>query len=227
MPRRPPPAAAGVLLPALVALVVLATAAGGPWRGHVQLPGLPPPRVPVPHPPPPRPLPRGSSSRDPSGLPLGPVWLAVLAGVVVVLIAVAVVLLRAATRVRARLPLPAPLAEELPGQALGTRQVADAVEAAERAVAGARVPRDAVIGAWVALEQAAAESGVPRVESATPTEFALDVLDRTGADAAATRGLLALYQRARFSSEPVTEEGVSAARAFLDELRRGLAEVPA
>src|SRR5674476_1258962 len=39
-------------------------------------------------------------------------------------------------------------------------------------------PADAVIAAWVCLEQAAARSGVLRDPAATPTEFTVKVLDR-------------------------------------------------
>ena len=84
-------------------------------------------------------------------------------------------------------------------------------------------PADAVLAAWVALERAARRSGVERDPASTPTEFTVDVLDRTSADRAATRTLLALYLRARFGSEAVTPDDVGTARTALATLRAGLA----
>ena len=91
------------------------------------------------------------------------------------------------------------------------------VEAAARLRQGGQAS-DAVIAAWVALEDAACRSGVRRDVAATPTEFALEVLDRTSADRHATRSLLARYARARFSGLPVTDDDVEGAAADLEVL---------
>ncbi len=56
---------------------------------------------------------------------------------------------------------------------------------------------------------------MPRDPASTPTEFALQVLDRTPADGRATRSLLAAYERARFSQIPVTPQDVDRAAADL------------
>lgn len=97
------------------------------------------------------------------------------------------------------------------------------------AVAGADVlvrrrvpPTDAVIAAWVHLEDAAGRSGVPRARSQTPTEFTVAVLDRTPVDPAATRTLLRLYLRARFGDEPMTAADVTTALGALATLADGL-----
>ncbi|MCV2392912.1 DUF4129 domain-containing protein [Actinotalea sp. M2MS4P-6] len=79
-------------------------------------------------------------------------------------------------------------------------------------------PADAVIAAWVALEAAAGRSGVHRDPAATPTEFVLEVLDRTPADRRAARSLLGRYERARFSGRPVSLEDVDGAAADLRAL---------
>ena len=97
------------------------------------------------------------------------------------------------------------------------------VATAERRLRSHARPVDAVIAAWVALEQAAEESGVAREAAATPTEFTVDVLDRTPADPAATRILLDLYLRARFGDEPVVAADVDSAEAALRTLTRTLA----
>lgn len=79
-------------------------------------------------------------------------------------------------------------------------------------------PTDAVLAAWVALEQAAERSGVARRPADTPTEFTVRVLTATEADAGAVRALLALYHRARFARGGVGPDAVREARRCLDAL---------
>ena len=83
-------------------------------------------------------------------------------------------------------------------------------------------PGDAVISAWVRVEEAAAATGVVRDRAQTATEFTLDVLDATAADPAATRELLGLYLAARFGAHPVTAGDVRRARELLEVVARGL-----
>ena len=73
-------------------------------------------------------------------------------------------------------------------------------------------PQDAVIRSWLALEQAAAASGIPRRPADSPTEFTGAVLASTAAEPAAVTLLLSLYQRARFSAHPVGLPEVKQAR---------------
>ncbi len=76
-------------------------------------------------------------------------------------------------------------------------------------------PTDAIIRAWLALEEAAETSGVVREPSETPTEFTVDVLNRTPAEPAPVRRLLRLYLHARFAAEPSTAEDVREAKRCL------------
>ncbi|MFC7622981.1 DUF4129 domain-containing protein [Microlunatus sp. GCM10028923] len=76
-------------------------------------------------------------------------------------------------------------------------------------------PNDAIIRAWLALEEAAEASGVPREQSETPTEFTVDVLDRTPAPPEPVQRLLRLYLAARFGSAPATAEDVRHAKQAL------------
>ncbi|MDQ2623668.1 MAG: DUF4129 domain-containing protein [Actinomycetota bacterium] len=85
-----------------------------------------------------------------------------------------------------------------------------------------REPTDAIQAAWVAVEDAAGRSGVPREASATPTEFTVAVLDRTAVDPAAIRTLLGLYHRARFSTHGATADDVELAGRCLSTLAEGL-----
>ena len=83
-------------------------------------------------------------------------------------------------------------------------------------------PGDAVVLAWLMLEDAAAECGLARRPHQTPTEFTTAVLAGLDVDAGALDRLKRLYQRARFSTHPVTDEDVDAA---LDALRRLVADL--
>lgn len=84
---------------------------------------------------------------------------------------------------------------------------------------------DAVVQAWVALETAAAESGMPRLPSETPSEFTARLLAAQHADEDATARLLRLYHHARFAAHPhLSDADVVAAVADLDTI---IASLPA
>lgn len=88
--------------------------------------------------------------------------------------------------------------------------LADANAGAEMMLTGARKalaelrgrsggpPSDAVVAAWLSLEDAAASSGAPRQDHQTPTEFTGALLTRYEVDTEAAATLRGLYQRARF-----------------------------
>ncbi|GAA2100238.1 hypothetical protein GCM10009841_14750 [Microlunatus panaciterrae] len=92
------------------------------------------------------------------------------------------------------------------------------IAAATRSLDRISDPNNAIVAAWLELEEAADGSGVTRQPAQTPTEFTVDVLARTEADPVATRELLRLYHRARFSSAGVGPNEVAAARACLGRL---------
>ena len=85
-------------------------------------------------------------------------------------------------------------------------------------------PGDAVVRAWLGLQQTAEQSGVSRGRSETPTEFTSRILgrvfanDTAGSEAIAT--LLRLYLRTRFGDHPVTDADVTLVRRALRELVR-------
>lgn len=80
-------------------------------------------------------------------------------------------------------------------------------------------PSDAVVRAWLVLEESAAESGTARRPEQTSTEFTADVLGAHDVDPAALRTLRSLYQRARFGQpDSVTEQDADAAAAALDRI---------
>lgn len=79
-------------------------------------------------------------------------------------------------------------------------------------------PRDAVVAAWITLEESAARHGVHRSPSQTPTEFVTALLPHSQ-DGAAAQELREVYLRARFSQRPVTEQDVALAADALERLR--------
>lgn len=96
------------------------------------------------------------------------------------------------------------------------------VRQAEHALEDDVPPGDAVIGAWVAVETAAARTGVVRSRTQTTSEFTVRVLGATRADPAATRELLELYLAARFGAQGVDAADVERARELLGVVGRGL-----
>jgi hypothetical protein len=76
-------------------------------------------------------------------------------------------------------------------------------------------PRDAVIEAWVTLENAAEHKRAPHE---TATEFTVALLEEENADEAALRELRTLYQRARFGHTDVDADSAALARDALDRI---------
>jgi Domain of unknown function (DUF4129) len=210
---------------AVLVLAVVAAAVGGSWRLQPPdwvLSGQNEPLVPLPVPT----VPEFGPTVRPNveGDPLDVSWLAPLAIVLAVLAVAALmwwlwlryqrsaVEQRTARQVSGALVLPS--TPEVPVLRQG-------VAAAQRHLDQIADPNNAIVAAWLALEAAASSSGVHREPAETPTEFTVDVLAATAADPAATRELLALYHRARFSAAGVTRADVSAASRCLVVLAVG------
>ena len=79
-------------------------------------------------------------------------------------------------------------------------------------------PGDAVVAAWLTLEQAAAREGTGRAPHQTPTEFTAVLLGEYTSDETALAELRGLYQRARFGTAPLTDDDVRRAREALDRV---------
>ena len=86
-------------------------------------------------------------------------------------------------------------------------------------LASDREPRDAIVRAWLGLQEAAEDSGLRRRPAETPTEFTSRVFESVAADRAAAAALLAVYLRVRFRSDPATEADVEVARRSIRRLR--------
>ena len=158
---------------------------------------------------------------------VGWILLALAAVVVAVLL---VILVRAIVRAwRARAPR---RAAEAPGvEVFAAEREADPEAAApeiRRGIAFARraidehaIPSDAIVAAWVGLEQSASDAGLVRGAAETPAEFALRIITRREAIASDARELLGLYERVRFAGRPATEDDRAAARRALDAIEEG------
>jgi len=153
-------------------------------------------------------------------------WLFLGLGLVVLALLV-VVAVRAVRAWWSHRPVPVPEApltvDAMPGQSVPTREVvADAVAEALARLDGTPDPADAVVQAWLALEEAVAREGVVRDPAQTQAELTSDVLDATSAPSGATTTLLSTYEAVRYGSAGATADDVAAARACLEDILRAL-----
>jgi hypothetical protein len=215
----------------LVTIVVLGAATATPWS--FSPPQLPSPEIAVPsHPQPLVPSSATPRLQQPPGQ-LDPRW-AILVIVTLLGILIAALFTLAVRRLLAiRREHTDTTADNLTtGAAAGT--IGDDVDLPEMQDAVTRAlahldrharPRDAVVAAWVALEEAAARTGTRRDPAQTTTEFAGTVLAATPAPPAAVTRLRTLYQRARFTDRPIDTTAVTQARTALADIARNL-DVP-
>lgn len=93
--------------------------------------------------------------------------------------------------------------------------LAPALRRAAAALGTGAAPGDAIVAAWVALEETAAASGAARSAADTPTEFTTRLLRRTAADPDAVARLREIYRAARFGSHAPNDDDVAAAAEAL------------
>ncbi|MFT4135269.1 DUF4129 domain-containing protein [Microbacterium sp.] len=93
--------------------------------------------------------------------------------------------------------------------------VHEGVVEALRVIEEHRFPRDAIIAAWVWLEDSAARTGVERGRSETPAEFTRRIVARRTAVAPDVAALLGLYERVRFGRYEADEHDRAAAHDAL------------
>lgn len=213
----------------LVTVVVLGAATAAPWR-------LDPPDRPVPElsmPAQTMPTTTGEPSPAPPADERPPTdvrWLGLAAAILLGLLAAALLTFAArqilALRKQDTRARPDHLATGATTDTLGDDvdlpEIQDAVTRALAHLEGHARPRDAVVAAWVALEEAADRAGTRRDPAQTPTEFAGTVLAATPAPPAAVARLRTLYQRARFTDRPIDRTAVTQARAALADIARSL-----
>lgn len=95
------------------------------------------------------------------------------------------------------------------------------IAAALSSIAEHRDPGDAIVAAWVGLEETAADAGAGRGRAETPAEFTLRILlRRPGIDDPA-RSLLRLYEQVRFGGRRADEGMRRDAERALSAIERG------
>ncbi|QAY61552.1 DUF4129 domain-containing protein [Microbacterium protaetiae] len=82
-----------------------------------------------------------------------------------------------------------------------------------------REPSDAVIQAWLGLEETAADAGAGRAAAETPAEYTARIVQRFDTDREAAQALLRLYQDVRFGARAADAASVAAARECLVRLQ--------
>lgn len=84
---------------------------------------------------------------------------------------------------------------------------------------GDRDPSDAIIQAWLGLQESAEDAGFQRQSAETPTEFTTRILRRLEVDAGALATLRRLYLAVRFGEVVATAADVAEARNALEKLQ--------
>lgn len=84
-------------------------------------------------------------------------------------------------------------------------------------------PSDAIVAAWVGLEESAQRTGMERAVSETPGEFALRVVGSRPGIGGDLRDLLRLYEGVRFADRVSDESDRARARELLERIHRGWA----
>jgi hypothetical protein len=82
--------------------------------------------------------------------------------------------------------------------------------------------RNGIVACWVMLEEAAAESGVPREPAETATEFVVRFLHTLDVDPRPVADLAHLFHEARFSTHPLGPEVRTRAETALEAVHREL-----
>lgn len=109
-------------------------------------------------------------------------------------------------------------AEEVPVEDLTEEQARTALADARTRLSLDVDAQDAVITAWLALEDSLQQAGVRRAPSQTTLEFVVAVLGALQLERAALERFAALYRRALFDPEPLAETDRQDALAQLDTL---------
>src|SRR5690606_27968310 len=161
---------------------------------------------------------------NPRGLEL-PVDLLNAIAVAVLAAGVAVVLVLVARRLLRNRPHRVRAAAVLDDIAAGVTEQVDA-PTVRRGIDGAiarfaETPRhaDAIVSAWIGLEETAADAGRPRGAAETPAEFTTRILGERPAAAADLTRLLGIYERVRFGGHQAGAAEREAARDPLVRIR--------
>jgi hypothetical protein len=174
------------------------------------------------------PPPPGGDGPDDALLVIGLVLALIVVGLLVLLLIWGVRMLVRAWRDR---PLRRQQGAEVDVDVQGADPVGDAepdAPAVRRGIAAARTtvdaqadPSDAIVAAWVGLEETAADSGIGRALSETQVEFTLRMLLRRPGIEEPARSLLRLYEGVRFGGRVASEQDRAAASRALALIEDG------
>ncbi|MGN6722183.1 MAG: DUF4129 domain-containing protein [Marmoricola sp.] len=168
-----------------------------------------------------QPAPPSGTSHGLTGLPTVSqfVLILVLAGIVLTVI----VSLRVAFARRRTLPpargRPSPLVEE-PASEGESLESLESMLGEQLAALDTGSPRNAIVAAWVQLEEYAAGHGLARDPADTPAEFVARALAVYLLDRSVIERFADLYREARFSTHPMEERHRDEARRCLEHLTR-------
>lgn len=95
------------------------------------------------------------------------------------------------------------------------------IDGALRLIDERATPTDAIVAAWVGLEESASDAGLVRGVSETPSEFALRIITRRTGISEAAQVLLRLYERVRFGGYVADENDRADARMALKTIEEG------
>ena len=115
-----------------------------------------------------------------------------------------------------REPVSVPPLPEVPEELIGERA------SRRRHALAEGEPRNAIVAAWVDLEDSTAASGLGRRPAEAPLEYVSRVLDTWDVDTAALADLANLYREARFSTHPLGPEHRERALRDLDRVHEDL-----
>jgi Domain of unknown function (DUF4129) len=119
------------------------------------------------------------------------------------------------------------LTEYVPGEAVvdeeaDDEELADEIHTGIAVLDDADDPTDAILACWLRLEGVAADVGVARDPADTPTDLVVRLLAARDVRPDTLVRLAALYERARYSPDPLGEDARSEARAALESVEADL-----
>lgn len=82
-------------------------------------------------------------------------------------------------------------------------------------------PSEAIIAAWIGLEETAREVGITRAVTETPAEFTMRLIVRTEEVREPADTLLNVYEQVRFGGKTATEHDRAIARGALQKIEEG------
>lgn len=112
-------------------------------------------------------------------------------------------------------------ADPAPDEAVDAAAIRDAAVDAQYAIDAHPDPGDAIIAAWVHLEEASARAGRPRAAAETPGEFTIRILGRRPGLDTELGTLLGLYESVRFGGRTGDETERATARRCLAAIEEG------